>query len=577
MIRIVLVGNPNVGKSVVFSYLTGYSAISSNYPGTTVEILKGKSKLGGMDCEIIDAPGCYSLNGENVAEKVASELIKTRDYDFIFNVVDANNLERNLLLTLELIQIGKPLVLIVTKTDIAKNKGIEIDYDKLSKILDLRVFPVVATAGIGFDVLEKEIKEIFSIKKVPKPLIDIPQDIIEKWKVIGKISIDVQKIIHKHPSFLEKLEELTTTPSTAIPISIFLLLLSFYLIRSIGEGIISLLDPLFNNYYVTLIERFSNLFNDGLIKKLIFSKNLTPLEGFSILTTGLYIPFVVVLPYVFAFYLILSILEDIGYLPRLAVILDRISHKIGLHGYGTIPLIMGMGCKVPGIFSLRILESTREKIIASSLLFLISPCMPQSAMILSILSKYELFYTFILFSYIFLVAIISSFFLNKVLKGTSNDLFIEVPPYHVPVLRNVVFKLALRIKYFIYDAVPFVVGGIFLINLLDVLNLMKFLSEFFEPVLSGIFKLPSKTSSLFMLGFLKKDVAISLLVPFNLGLKDLMVSCFFLVTYMPCLASILVLSKEIGIKNTFYVILFNLLISLFFTMLFYFVLDIFIA
>ncbi len=567
--KIVLVGNPNVGKSVIFSYLTGYTAVSSNYPGTTVDILKGKTKLCDRECEVIDVPGCYSLEGESVAEKVASEIIKSKDYDIIFNVIDSNNLERNLLLTLELIGLGKPIVIISTKTDIARNKGIDIDYNKLSDILDVKIFPVVATAGIGFNVLEKEIYAVFNNLKLPVPKMEVPSDITEKWKIIGEITLKVQKIYHKHPSFLEKLEEITTTPVTAIPFSFVLIVMSFYLIRFIGEGIINyIFDPLFNNYYMPLVERFSSLFNEGFLKNIIFSKNMTPLEGFSILTTGVYVPFVVVLPYVFAFYLILSILEDIGYLPRLAVILDRLSHKIGLHGYGSIPLIMGLGCKVPGIFSLRILESSREKIIAASLLFLISPCMPQSAMIFAILSKYPLIYTVIVFVYIFLVGILASYVLNKILKGSSNDLFIEIPPYHKPVFKNLVFKIRLRITQFLLDAVPFVMGGILIINILDIFSILDLLSKISAPFLSKIFSLPAQTSSIVMLGFLKKDVAITLLTPFNLSLKEIMVSCFFLVTYMPCLASIFVLLKELGKKLTFYVIIFNLLISLVFTFIF---------
>ncbi|MEF3280609.1 MAG: 50S ribosome-binding GTPase, partial [Elusimicrobiota bacterium] len=354
--KIILVGNPNVGKSVVFSYLTGYTAISSNYPGTTVDILKGKAKLCGQDCEVMDLPGCYSLDGESVAEKVSGEIIKRKDYDFIFNVVDANNIERNLLLTLQLLKIEKPMILIITKTDIAKNKGIEIDYRLLEHLLDIRVFPVVATVGVGFDNLEKEIKEIFEKTNIPMPQFEIPENDIDKWKLIGEITSKVQKITHKHPSFLEKLELITTTPITAIPFALIVIVVSFLVIRFIGESIINyILDPLFNSYYMPLIEKISANFENGFIKKIIFSSNMAPLEGFSIFTTGLYVPFVVVLPYVFSFYLVLGFLEDIGYLPRLAVILDRVSHKIGLHGYGSIPIIMGLGCKVPGIFSLRIL------------------------------------------------------------------------------------------------------------------------------------------------------------------------------------------------------------------------------
>lgn len=575
--KIILTGNPNVGKSVVFSYFTGYTAIASNYPGTTVDILKGKTKLGGIACEIIDIPGTYNLEGENIAEKIAAEIVKSKEYDLIFNIVDANNIERNLFLTLQLFKIKKPMILIITKTDIAKNRGIEIDYKLFEKFIGCKVFPVVATAGIGFDILEKEIKDIFNELKEPQPYFEIPDNDIEKWKIIGEISSKVQKIKHKHPTFLEKLELITTTPLTAIPFAILILVTSFWLIRLAGESIINyIFDPLFNNYYMPIIQELSFNFKEGLIKKIIFSSNIAPLEGFSILTTGLYVPFIVVLPYIFAFYLVLSILEDIGYLPRLAVILDRVSHKIGLHGYGSIPLILGLGCKVPGIFALRILESKREKIIAAALLFLISPCMPQSAMIISILSKYPLIYTLIIFTYIFSTGVIASFFLNKIMKGEGNDLFIEIPPYHKPVLKSLLFKLKIRIKEFIKDAVPLVIGGIFLVNILDIFSVLKFISELFGPLFSKLFSLPSEISSLIFLGFLKKDVAITLLAPFNLSLKGLMVSSFFLVTYMPCLASIFVLLKELGNKITFYVIGFNLLATIIFTFIFSIILNIFI-
>jgi len=376
---------------------------------------------------------------------------------------------------------------------------------------------------------------------------------------------------------LEKIELITTTPITAIPFALIVIATSFGIIRFIGESLINyILDPLFNSYYMPLIEKLASHFQDGLFKQIIFSANIAPLEGFSVLTTGLYVPFVVVLPYVFSFYIVLSLLEDIGYLPRLAVILDRVSHKIGLHGYGSIPLIMGLGCKVPGIFSLRILESKREKMIAASLMFLISPCMPQTAMIFSILSKYPLIYTIIVLLYIFFVGIIASFFLNKVIKGEANDLFMEIPSYHKPVFKNLIFKLKIRTREFLLDAIPFVIGGIFLINLLDIFSVLNFISKFFGPIFSKVFSLPVETSTIVMLGFLKKDVAITLLTPFNLSLKDLMVSCFFLVAYMPCLASIFVLFRELGKKITFYVLGFNLLVAMIFTFLFSLILEIFI-
>ncbi len=574
--RIILVGNPNVGKSAVFSYLTGYTAVSSNYPGTTVDILTGKAKLCGFECEVIDVPGCYSLDGESVAEKIASEIVKSGEYDVIFNVVDANNIERNLFLTLELLKINKPLVVIATKTDIAVNRGIEIDYSKLSKMLGVKVFPVIATVGVGFDALERGLCDVLVNKTLPSPLVDVPTNSIERWKIIGEIFLNSVRIVHKHPTFLEKLELITTTPSTAIPFAFVLIIVSFYILRFIAEGIINwLLDPLFNLYYMPMIEKVYSHFS-GFLKELLFSKNIAPLEGFSVLTTGVYIPFVVVLPYIFSFYLVLGILEDTGYLPRLAVVLDRLSHKIGLHGYGTLPIIMGLGCKVGGIFSLRILESEREKILASSLMFLIAPCIPQTAVIISVLSKYSSFFSLIFFAYVFSTAIFASYILNKLIKGSSNELFMEIPPYHRPSFRNIVLKTKIRVFEFLKDAVPFVTGGIFFINIFYITGVFDFLSNKAGYFFSKFFSVPIQTVSVIFFGFLKKDVSITLLMPFKLTIKQFMVLSFFLVTYMPCLASIFVLFRELGKKITFYVIVFNFFISFVFTVLFSFILSFFV-
>lgn len=573
--KIVLCGNPNVGKSVVFSYLTGYSAISSNYPGTTVELLKGRAKISSYEFEIIDLPGTYSIAGENKAEKVAKEIIEKGDYDLIIDVVDANNLERNLLFALELISLRRPLILLLNKCDIAKEKGVNIDFEKLEHFLGVRVIPVVATVGIGFNLLEREISRFIEDKTKYISNLSIGGEIGEKWKLIGEIISKVQKIEHKHPGFMERLEIITTTPSTAIPFGIFIMILSFYIIRFIGEGLINkIFDPLFNNFYMRVIEKLDPIIKYDILKFILFGKNPAPMEGFGVLTTGVYIPFVVVLPYIFSFYLVLSILEDIGYLPRLSVVLDRLSHKIGLHGYSTIPLIMGLGCKVPGIFSLRILETDREKLIAASLMFLIAPCMPQTAMIFSILKDWPLIYTIIVFGYIFMVGLIASFFLNKIMKGSSSDLFIEIPPYHKPLFKNLIFKLKLRIKDFIYDAVGMIILGIFLINIIDILGFMEKISSFFAPFFNKVLSLPSQIAIVMTTGFLRKDVSISMLIPFKLSLKEIMVSSFFLVSYLPCLSSMLVLSRELGKKMAAYVIIFNFMVSLIFAYIFSIILSI---
>lgn len=567
--KILLTGNPNVGKSVIFSHLSNIKAISSNYPGTTVEVLCGETKLSGVNFDIIDLPGIYSLNYSNKAEEVAAKILESNDYDLIINVIDANSLERNLFLAFQILKLKKPTIFLINKCDIAKNKGIIIDFKGLSEKLGVKIIPVVATTGEGFKNLEKEVQEFLKDRNKFIPEFKVPEDDLEKWKLIGEITTSYQKIIHKHPTFLEKLELLTATPSVAIPIALVVMLISFYVIRFIGEGLINyIMDPLFNNYYQPFINNLVSKINTEWIKFILVGKNGVAMESFGILTTAVYIPFVAVFPYMISFYAVLGFLEDVGYLPRLAVILDKLSHKIGLHGYGTIPLIMGLGCKVPGIFSLRILESNKEKVIASSLLFLMTPCMPQTAMIFSLLGKYPIVYTFLFFGFIFLVGFLSGVLLSKVVKGQDSELFIEIPSYQLPKFSIFIFKLKLRLKEFLKDAVPLIIAGIFLINILDMFNFLDKISSFFAPFFSKLLGLPGEMASVVALGFLKKDVAITFLFPFNLTLRQIMVSSAFLVMYLPCIASIFVLWREIGKKNTIFVILFNLLMAILFSAIF---------
>lgn len=567
--KIILTGNPNVGKSVVFSRLTNLGAISSNYPGTTVEVYSGKTKLGGAEFEIIDVPGAYSLSSDNEAERTAGKIISSADFDLIIHVLDANALERNLFFAFSILAAGKPVIFLLNKCDLAKSKGISINVENLSKQLQARVIPIVATTGEGFDALNREIMNFLKDRKALLPSFTPPAEDGEKWKKIGQIAEASQSIEHKHPGFLEKMEIITATPQTAIPFAIIVIVLSFALVRILGESLINhVMDPLFNSIYMPLLQKASQLQSiPEFLRFLLFGKTPSPMEAFGVLTTGIYIPFVAVLPYIFSFYLVLSLLEDIGYLPRLAVILDRFSHKIGLHGYGTIPLIMGLGCKVPGILSLRILETRKEKIIAASLLFLFSPCMPQTAMIFSLLSPYPLKYTFLVFGYLFIMGLTGGFLLNRIIKQETPELFVEIPPYQFPRPSLLGFKLWLRTKEFIYDAVPMIIFGIFLINLLDLSGALSAISAFFSPVFSTLLGLPGEMGAVMVLGFLKKDVSIAMLAPFSLSPERIAVASVFLVSYMPCAASLFVLRKELGITASAIAAGFNFILALIFSSL----------
>jgi len=562
--RILLAGNPNVGKSVVFSRLTGLEVISSNYPGTTVEYTAGHTVLAGERFTVVDVPGAYSHAATNKAEEVARDILAEEDKALILNVVDATNLERNLFYTLELAALGAPLVLLVNKWDIGRRRGVEIDADALEKHLGLRVIPFVATTGEGLSALKAAVED-FNSGRLPSPAA-VPADPDEKWKLIGRISADCQKIVHKHATLLEKLEDITSKPGTGLPFAALVMLAVFWTIRFIGEGLINYaLDPLFRSVWLPLATgALSGLQEGSFLKTLLLGTTPAPMESFGLLTTGLYIPFVTVLPYIVSFYAALGLLEDIGYLPRLAVMLDSAMHRLGLHGYGTIPLMLGLGCKVPAILATRVLETRRERVIATALTLGLAPCMPQTAMIMSLLAPYPVKYTLAAFAAIAAAGIASSFLLSRLLKGETPELFLEIPPYQTPCCGILAKKLYFRVKDFLTEAVPMIIFGVLLIALLEYGGLLKGFSDFFKPAVTGLLGLPAETVTVMTLGFLRKDVSIAMLAPFALTPAAIVTASVFLSLYLPCMASCMVTLRELGVKDSAKVFAMNFAAALLF-------------
>ncbi|MCX7941066.1 MAG: ferrous iron transporter B [Endomicrobia bacterium] len=553
MKKILLVGCPNVGKSVIFSRLTGIDVISSNYPGTTVEITKGYLKVGQETYEVIDLPGSYSLDPTCKAEEVTVNLLQqyleSKESTIVVNILDATNLERNLNLTLQLIQRKIPLILVLNFWDEVKHKGITIDYEKLEELLGIPVIPTCARSGEGIKELTQRINQakISNYNFVPE----------QKWYKIGSIVEQVQKVTHRHHTFLERLSEISIRPSTGLPLALVVLFLTFFITRILAESLITYVcDPLFHNLYLPVIKKFIiKTVHLKLLQDIFLGITPEPMESFGILTTGLYIPFVVVLPYVIAFYFILGILEDTGYLPRLATLLDRFLHKLGIHGYSSIPILLGFGCKVPGILATRILETTREKIIAIVLILMLTPCIPQSAMIVSLISPFGIRYVFLVFLIIFLNGIFFSYILNKIFpKIEISELFLEIPPYRLIHLPTLTKKLYIRIKQFIFDAVPLIIIGIIIINIFELTGVNTRITNIIGKYFVSILGLPEEISSVVILGFLRKDVSIALLSPYKLDIKQLIVATIFMTLYLPCVSTFFTILKEQGIKNTIVIV-----------------------
>jgi len=544
--KILLMGNPNVGKSVIFSRLTGVRVIASNYPGTTVGYSRGYMKLGEEMAEVIDVPGTYTLEPTSEAEEIASEMLNTGD--IVINVVDATNLERNLNLTLQLLERNIPMVVALNMWDDTMHRGIHIDLDKLRELLGVPVIPTVAVTGQGIKEMVDNIPRAFS------PDVS-PRSSDERWATIGSIIDQVQQVTHRHHTWLERLGDASVTPITGGIIALAILVGAFLLIRLIGESLIGyVLDPLFENLWTPVMLRLSDLLgNTGLLHNILIGKliggEVDFVESLGLLTTGLYVPFAMVLPYILSFYLILGLLEDVGYLPRLAILMDTIMHRLGLHGYAIIPSLLGMGCNVPAVLATRILESKRERFIAATLISIAIPCAALQAMIFGLVGEHGGQYVAIVYGTLFLVWVILGIIINRFARGFSPELLIEVPPYRLPPWRTVLQKLWMRASGFLKEAIPIILGAVLIINLLYFLGVFDAIADFTAPVITGLLGLPKEAVTAIVIGFLRKDVAMGMLAPLSLSPEQLVVGSVVLAMFFPCIATFVVLLRELGIVN----------------------------
>ena len=542
--KIVLMGNPNVGKSVVFSRLTGAKVISSNYPGTTVDYSKGTMILDGKKVEIIDAPGTYSLESSNKAEKTAVDILK--DADIVIDVIDATNLERNLYLALELLERDKPVIIALNLWDEAKHTGVHIDEKKLEELLEVPIVPTVALTGEGIKNLVTRIKDAKSPKKIKLTSEE------GRWVEIGSIIKNVLTVEHRHHTLRDRLNDLTIRPSTGIPIAICIIFISFWIVRIIGEYLSLLIVEIFENGYKPILIGFGEWLGDGIAYNILISQDYGEIvftESLGVLSTGIFIPLAVVLPYIIAFYFMLSLLEDSGYLPRLATLVDNIFHKLGMHGYGIIPLFLGMGCNVPGALATRALETKKQRFIAATLLAIAVPCMAQMAMIFGILGKYGLYYIALVFLTLGILYITIGIILNRFIKGSSPEIFLEIPPYRRPSLRTTGKKTWMRIKWFLKDAIPFMIFGIAVINILYTVGFLQWIATNLQSFMEGLFGLPGEASIAMVTGFLRKDLAVGMLISLNLTPYQLVIATTMLTVYFPCVAAFMVLIRELGVKD----------------------------
>lgn len=535
-----------MGKSVIFTQVSGIYAFSSNYPGTTVDFLRSYIEHRGEWFEIIDAPGTYSLEEVAEAERIAARLVE--DADIVVNVVDAGNLERNLYLTFELAERQKPMIVALNMWDEARKRGIEIDVRTLEEILGVPVVPVVATTGEGI----KELLEALPRARIPHP---VPPDHARRWEDIGKVIDQVQRFSYRRPSWQDVLQRVTLLPGVGFLFGLAVLAGIFFSVRFIGEGLARhVLDPLFEGYYLPFLGRIGSvlsrypLWQEVLLGRLIDGQvNLE--RSLGLLSTGIYVSLGVVLPYVFAFYLVLGLLEDVGYLPRLAVFLDGVLHRLGLHGYSIVPMLLGLGCNVPGIIATRVLESEKERFVVTVLIAIGIPCSAQQALIVGVLSPHGVSPVLTVYGTLFAVVIVLSLLLKYLVPGFRPPLICEIPPYRLPLPKAVFLKLWVRMRGFFKDALPVMFLGVLIVNLLYLTRAFPLVARLVSPSLSHILGLPREALLVLGMGFLRKDMAMGLLLPLGLSVKQLVIASVVLSLFFPCAAAFVVILREFGWKR----------------------------
>ena len=551
---VVLVGNPNVGKSVLFCQLTGNYATVSNYPGTTVEVSHGISYIEGKQVRVYDSPGIYSLLPLTAEEAITRKLLLEKKPAVVVHVVDAKNLPRMLPLTLELQACGFHVILVLNMLDEAKRLGVHIKRRELASRLGIAVVEAAFVHGWGVDVLRRQIAKRLNSSSIVRPLCRSATFQEEEQKFMAsalqrrQTADKILEGIYSSGDLQREtwLDRLTLHPFAGFLFSMAVIYGVFYLfVGRFGAG--------------TLVDLFEGvLFAEIIIPRLTAWIAYLPwlsvrelLAGdFGILTMGFSYAFGIIMPMVGTFFFAFAFLEDSGYLPRLAYWADGLLKKIGLNGRAIIPLTLGFGCGTMAVVATRTLECKRERIAATFLLALAIPCSAQLGLLLAILSGAPLL-LLIWCLVVFFVFIVAGSLLNILLPGERAAFFMELPPLRTPRLRAVLTKSIARMRSYFMEIVPVFVLISLLLWLLTETGLLDSLVAVLVPPV-GLLGLPPEVSLVFLYGFFRRDYgATGLYVLYrseSLSGEQMLVAAVALTLFLPCLAQLTMIVRERGVS-----------------------------
>ena len=607
-IKVALVGNPNVGKSVVFNYLTSSYVDVSNYAGTTIEVSVGNLKLSETEkpCsdyafQVIDTPGIYSVSNLQEEETV------TRDYileaDLIINVVSALSLGRDLFLTKQLADMGKPMLVLINQYDEAKKHKINVKVKVISRALGLDVELSSATLGEGLEELRTYILNFidnakFKPGRISKEVdnycvpylemvfdrasalliaeadaevakandIVLPLNATSRRKEIYNIrNREVDELVREAVSeiqfaWMDKLGDLFLNPvigSFTAVVVVYTFLFLFLGVFVAGTTVDFLENSIFKAYYEPFMRNLvgSVLPYDGSsMASTLFTDPAralgTILVGdYGVLTLTITYLYALLLPLVFGFYLGLAFLEDSGYLPRLAVLVDGVLSSLGMNGRAIIPLILGGGCVTMATVTTRLLSTKKEKLITIALLGLTIPCSAQLGVIQGLLTNIGGFLPWLIWGgTLFFVFVLTGLVLNKLVPGECGHFVSDIPPIRLPIFKNLMQKTIQRTKVFMNEAIPAFFIAALVVSVLQVTGILKNIINWAEPIMADVLLLPKEVTLSFILGMIRRDFGAFGLMEIPLSAAQLVTVCVVLTLFVPCIATVAVMIKEKNLK-----------------------------
>ena len=542
-LRIALVGNPNVGKSVLFARLTGRYATVSNYPGTTVAVTSGRALVGAEVCDVIDTPGVNALEGcLSEDERVTQRLLAQGDADVVVQVADARNLRRALMLTSQLAQLDLPVVLVLNMADEARARGVSFDKADLAEALGIPVVETVATDGTGLD----EVRE--ALTRLSRPHIDRLHGAQHAaWADATAARYRRVRAVPLGP-LQAWLAQAVRRPLTGIPILALVLYLMYLFVGVFGaQTLVGVLEErLFEQAITPQARAIVSHIPVAIVRDFLVG-------DYGLISMGLTYAIAIVLPVVATFFLVFGLLEDSGYIPRLAIFSDHLFRLMGLNGKAVLPMVLGLGCDTMATMTTRILSTPKERVIAITLLALGVPCSAQLATIMGILGGISAGALLTLFGVVLLQMLLVGFLAARVLPGDRSEFILELPPLRLPVLRNVLTKTLLRVRWYLGEAVPLFLAGTALLFALDRVGALEAITSAARPVVIGALGLPAQTAEVFVMGFLRRDYGAAGLFSMAregaLSGTQSVVALTVMTLFVPCVANLLMIIRERGLRT----------------------------